>query len=238
MLERRSVRKYLDKEIPINELKEVLALAQRAPSSVNAQPYKVIVVRTPEDKMKLSKYMLLNNAKFVNSASATLIVCCDLDPLSHSHEITEMEKANGASEEEASMAERVLPSFFKKESFFSHLKEAVTGTYYKGEPMGVEGWAYKSAGFFMQQFVMLAQSKGWGTLYMGGFDSQSIKKAFHIPKTYDVCCTIAVGYPDETEKYHEHPRFPPNMVIYENEFGKPTKTEVPEVKQTYFWKSA
>lgn len=28
MLERRSVRKYLDKEIPINELKEVLALAQ------------------------------------------------------------------------------------------------------------------------------------------------------------------------------------------------------------------
>ena len=45
---------------------------------MNAQPYKVIVVRTPEDKMKLSKYMLLNNAKFVNSASATLIVCCDL----------------------------------------------------------------------------------------------------------------------------------------------------------------
>ena len=75
---------------------------------MNAQPYKVIVVRTPEDKMKLSKYMLLNNAKFVNSASATLIVCCDLGiPLSHSHEITEMEKANGASEEEASMAERV-----------------------------------------------------------------------------------------------------------------------------------
>ena len=95
---------------------------------------------------------------------------------------------------------RVVPSFFKKESFFSHLKEAVTGTYYKGEPMGVEGWAYKSAGFFMQQFVMLAQSKGWGTLYMGGFDSQSIKKAFHIPKTYDVCCTIAVGRDGEVPR--------------------------------------
>ena len=32
--------------------------------------------------------------------------------------------------------------------------EALTGSYYKGEPMGVEGWSYKSAGFFMQQ--------GWG----------------------------------------------------------------------------
>lgn len=40
--------------------------------------------------------------------------------------------------------------------------EALTGSYYKGEPMSVEGWSYKSAGFFMQQFVMLAQSKGWG----------------------------------------------------------------------------
>lgn len=88
VLERRSVRKYLNKDIPVEELKEVLALAQvllvwkthckRAPSSVNAQPYKVIVVRTPEDKMKLSKLMLLNNAKYVNTASATLIVCCDL----------------------------------------------------------------------------------------------------------------------------------------------------------------
>lgn len=113
----------------------------------------------------------------------------------------------------------IVPLFLKKESFFSHMKEALTGSYYKGEPIGTEGWAYKSAGFFMQQFVMLAQSKGWGTLYMGGFDSHSIKKTFKIPKTYDVCCTIAVGYPDDTEKYHEHPRFPPSMVIYENEFA-------------------
>lgn len=48
---------------------------------------------------------------------------------------------------------------------------------------------------------------------MGGFDSQSIKKEFGIPKRYDVCCTIAVGYADDSEKYHEHPRFPPSMII-------------------------
>lgn len=132
----------------------------------------------------------------------------------------------------------LVPRFFKSDNFFSRLYEAITGSYYKGEPMGIEGWSYKSAAFFMQQFVMLAQSKGWGTVYMGGFDAPSIKKAFGIPKTWDVCCTIAVGIPDESEHYHEHPRFPPSMVIYENEFGQPTKTEIPEVKQTYFWKSS
>ena len=29
-----------------------------------------------------------------------------------------------------------------------------------------------------------------------------------------------------------------DMVIYENEFGQPTKTPIEEVKQTYFWKSS
>lgn len=107
----------------------------------------------------------------------------------------------------------LVPSFLKYDNFFTRMKEAFTGTYYKGEPNSVEGWAYKSAGFFMQQFVMLAQSKGWGTVYMGGYDSKSIMKAFGIPSRYDVCCTIAVGFPDESEKYHEHPRFPPSMRI-------------------------
>ena len=59
-----------------------------------------------------------------------------------------------------------VPGFLKRPTFFSRLMEALTGSYYKGEPMGVEGWAYKSAGFFMQQFVMLAQSKGWGWLLL------------------------------------------------------------------------
>ena len=47
---------------------------------MNTQPYKVIVVHTPEDKAKLAKLAkltLLNNERIVNAASATLIVCCD-----------------------------------------------------------------------------------------------------------------------------------------------------------------
>ena len=238
MLERRSVRKYLNKEIPVEELKEVLALAQRAPSSMNTQPYKVIVVHTPEDKAKLAKLTLLNNERIVNAASATLIVCCDTDPSKSLHELTELELAHGVPKEKAEMAERVLPSFLKKETFFSRMKEAFTFTGYKGEPNSTEGWAYKNSAFFMQQFVMLAQSKGWGTVYLGGLDAPSIIKAFGIPKNYDVCCLISVGYPDNSEKYHEHPRYPPEAVIFENEFGEPVKTPIQQVVPDHFWMSA
>ena len=58
----------------------------------------------------------------------------------------------------------LVPVFLKKESFFTRMKEAFTGTGYKGEPNSIEGWAYKNSAFFMQQFVMLAQSKGWGKI--------------------------------------------------------------------------
>lgn len=59
---------------------------------------------------------------------------------------------------------QLVPVFLKKETFFTRMKEAFTGTGYKGEPNSIEGWAYKNSAFFMQQFVMLAQSKGWGMI--------------------------------------------------------------------------
>lgn len=83
---------------------------------MNTQPYKVIVVHTPEDKKKLGKLMLLNNERFVNTASATLIVCCDLgaaicgvsciEPEKDLHKLTELEMENGVPESIASNAEK------------------------------------------------------------------------------------------------------------------------------------
>lgn len=84
---------------------------------MNTQPFKVIVVHTPEDKAKLGKLSLLNNERIINAASATLIVCCDLglrgssvwrlDPAHSAHELTELSLAHGVPKEEAEMAERI-----------------------------------------------------------------------------------------------------------------------------------
>lgn len=84
---------------------------------MNTQPYKVVVIRTPDEKKRLGKHMLLNNEKFVNTASATLIVCCDLgilflfhhyllEPTKDLHELTQLELDNGASPESAGIAEK------------------------------------------------------------------------------------------------------------------------------------
>ena len=64
---RRSIRKYLSKEIPHDVLLQVLDAARLAPSGANRQPIHLIVVTDPEKKKGLVP--LCKNQHFVEEAS-------------------------------------------------------------------------------------------------------------------------------------------------------------------------
>ncbi len=69
---RQSIRKYTDKHIPDDVLNKILKAGYFAPSWMNSQPWKFILVKNPETKKLLSK--LASNMPLVASADA-LIVC-------------------------------------------------------------------------------------------------------------------------------------------------------------------
>ena len=69
---RKSVRKYSDKEISNDVLKQILEAGRLAPSWMNSQPWKFIVVKNQETKNLLSK--LSSNQPHVRYAD-TVIVC-------------------------------------------------------------------------------------------------------------------------------------------------------------------
>lgn len=52
--------------------------AQRAPSSFNAQPYRMVVVRGEEAKQRLAGAMLGGNQAKVATAGATVVFAADL----------------------------------------------------------------------------------------------------------------------------------------------------------------
>jgi len=56
---------------------ELLDLARRAPSGFNAQPYKVVLVSTPEAKEKLAKYCIGRNADRVRDSDCTAVFLAD-----------------------------------------------------------------------------------------------------------------------------------------------------------------
>jgi nitroreductase len=76
--DRRSIRKY-DSSVVISEeeIREILEIATKAPSSSNMQPWRFLVVTDPELKKKL--HPIAFNQQQVLDASAIVIVLGDLE---------------------------------------------------------------------------------------------------------------------------------------------------------------
>ena len=67
---RRSVRKYIDKEIPEEILKEIIDCARLAPSGNNRQPWMFLVITDWEKKEKIAS--LARYGKFIKEAGACI----------------------------------------------------------------------------------------------------------------------------------------------------------------------
>ncbi len=82
---RRSIRRYQEKDIPDSVIKELLDLATYAPSSMNGQPWRFIVVRAERTKEHLAKiknkYCPAEKqdykADFLRKAPVIVVVCVD-----------------------------------------------------------------------------------------------------------------------------------------------------------------
>jgi len=70
---RRSVRKYLKKEVDIELILKILESAQFAPSAGNYQPWEVIVVRNPEIKKHLVDASY--NQRWMSEAPVFIVAC-------------------------------------------------------------------------------------------------------------------------------------------------------------------
>ncbi len=72
---RRSVRKYLDKEIPKEVLKDIVDCGRLAPSGYNKQPWIFVVVIDKEIKEKIAEASI--SGKFIKDAGACIAVFCE-----------------------------------------------------------------------------------------------------------------------------------------------------------------
>ena len=75
ILKRRSIRKYLEKDISLSLIGEIIDVARFSPSSGNTQCWKFIVVKDPKKKKELATAAFEQN--WVTEAPALLIICND-----------------------------------------------------------------------------------------------------------------------------------------------------------------
>jgi nitroreductase len=75
---RRSVRRWDDKDVSLEEVQRLIDVAKWAPSSCNLQPWKIMLLTSHEDKTFLTQYYRSAHNRFWSSAPVVLVLLANL----------------------------------------------------------------------------------------------------------------------------------------------------------------
>lgn len=79
ILERRSIRRYTDKEISKESMEQILKAAMYAPSGGNQQPWEFILIRNKETMAKIQEFHAYS--KMLGEANVAVVVCGNKEKL-------------------------------------------------------------------------------------------------------------------------------------------------------------
>ena len=173
---RKSVKSF-DPNVKIKreEIIEMLNEANLAPSSCNLQPWRYIVVDTPEGKEKLGS---ANYNKIQNDTSAAMIIV--LGDLNHYGKFDEI---YGEAVEKGYMTEEVKDGFEK--GMGPQLENLPTDKNREG--------VYFDCGLWTMQFANIAYAKGYDTNIIGGFVREKVAELFELEENLIPVMLIALG---------------------------------------------
>lgn len=201
---RRAARSFKPDLIPPEILKEILRLGVRSPSGFNLQPWRFIVLQTPESKEKLKACAF--DQRQVIEAPVVLICCGDrraAQPENIEAVIELGKSAGGVNDTLADHMRGAIPKMFEHSPSFDSL----------------EAWTNRHTMLAVAHLMIAAQSFGVDSCPMEGFVAAKVKEAFKIPEAVDVCCLLPLGYAAEPFKKYGG-RFDLAQVYYSESYGE------------------
>ncbi|WP_169090792.1 nitroreductase family protein [Paenibacillus sp. PL91] len=165
-LERRSVKVY-DPEVKISreEMTEILAKASRAPSAINMQPWRFLVIDSAEGKEKLAPLASFNQTQVMTS-SAIIAVFYDANNIEYMDEIFNKAVELG-----------YMPQDIKD----MQLQQA--RPYYASlTPSALRDINMLDSGLVSMQLMLVARAHGYDTNPMAGYDKDRIAEVFSLDK--------------------------------------------------------
>lgn len=163
---RRSIKHY-DPTVKISreEMTEILEQATKAPSSINMQPWRFVVIDSPEGKEKLAPLASFNLDK-VMSSSAVIAVFGDRKNYEYAEEIY------GKAVEHGYMPEDVKDFQL---NYFKPMYEGMSADQMKDIVM-------LDSGLVSMQLMLVARAFGYDTNPIGGYDKEKIAETFGLEK--------------------------------------------------------
>lgn len=188
---RKSVKVFdSDYKIPHEEMDEIITKATKAPSSVNMQPWRIVVVDSDEGKAKLKDAFGFNSRQLTTS-SAMIIIFGDLQNYEKAEQIYSdaVDQQHMTEEIKTQMLEWILP-------------------YYKGlSKEGMKDIVNIDSSLMAMQFMLTAKAYGYDTNPIGGFDKENIAEIIgYDSERYIPVLAIAIG--KKAQEAHSSVRLP------------------------------
>jgi nitroreductase len=171
-----SIRKYTDAPVPDADLHRILELAGKAPSAWNVQPWRFVAVRDPEVKQKLMAAAY--NQPQVGGAPVVIVVYSDM--------LDAMDRFPEA-------AHPGMPAD-KRDAHVQHVRATFGGQSAEQREAWGAAQTYISVGYLL----LAAQSLGYVTSPMLGFDPKAVKELLGIPAHASIPALVAMGVAAES----------------------------------------
>lgn len=200
--QRRATPSFDGEPIPDSDLKKILEAGLLAPSGYNLQPWRFVVVRTPEQQRKL-RAASFNQAK-VEEASAVIVACGDADGWrTDLDEMIRMGRERGMTENYAEQARANIPEYLA-----SH--------------PNLTAWLNRHVMIALTSMMWMAEVLGYDTAPMEGFEPEKVREALRLPLSYEVVALLALGRLRGPDKF-DGGRFSMARTVFDGEYGKPMK---------------
>jgi nitroreductase len=202
--DRRATQSFDGVAIPKEDLRQILDAGLHAPSGYNMQPWRFIVVQSPEQKKRL-RAASYNQGK-VEEASAVIVACGDADGWRKDLDLMlELGRKGGMPESYAAQAQISVPNYLAS---FSTAQ--------------MQGWLNKMVMIAFTHMMLMAEVMGYDTAPMEGFEQDKVHEVLRLPLSYWVVALLAVGQAKGPEKF-DGGRFEMGHTVFGEEFGKPLK---------------
>ncbi|NMD43321.1 MAG: nitroreductase [Firmicutes bacterium] len=175
---RRSIRKFAQRPVARDDLRQIVEAARLAPSGSNRQPWRFAVLTEERDRESIAPAVV---QPFV--LEAPLIFVCCLDRAAYLKKTMELRM------QELAQA-RVLS------------KEAAAALYRRSPPEDIEEVklspaAYIDLGIAVEHMILQAAALGLGSCWVRLLDPHLLHRILKLPSRIEVVALLPVGYPAE-----------------------------------------
>lgn len=167
---RRAIKHYdPEHRLTDEEKREIISHAMLAPTAFNIQHWRFVVVEDPGLRKEIRK-VAWDQAQ-VTDASMLIVLCADV-------QAWQKNPARYWETAPPAVAEFMLPEIDK---------------YYRGKPQVQRDEALRSAGIVAQTLMLTAESMGYKSCPMDGFDFDAVGKLINLPDDHLIAMFVVIG---------------------------------------------